>query len=51
MIGNGVIHGLGADPAQADVGAADHAERPGKAPAIAVKHRQGPQVDRVPAHS
>src|SRR5207249_2973095 len=37
----------GVDGAQADVGAADRGHAPGGAPAVAVEHRQGPQVDRV----
>ena len=41
--------GLGAHPAQAHVRARHRRQRPGEAPAVAVEHRQGPQVDRVPA--
>ena len=37
--------------AQADMRAAHKADRPGKAPAVAVEHRQGPEVDRVRAHA
>ena len=33
--------------AQADLGAADRDERPGRAPAVAVEHRQRPEVDAV----
>ena len=29
------------------MGAGHHRERPGKAPAVAVEHRQGPEIDRV----
>ena len=36
---------VAADLAQADVGAADRGDRPGRAPAVAVEHRQRPQVD------
>ena len=32
---------------QADMGAGDDRERPGEAPAVAVEHRQGPEIDRV----
>ena len=35
------------DPPQADMGAGDSGYRPGIGPAVAVKHRQGPQIDRM----
>ena len=38
------------DPAQADAGAGLQRHRPGEAPAVAVEHRQRPQVDRVARH-
>src|SRR5205807_5078013 len=41
---------LGAYLAQAHVGAGKHRDRPREAPAVAVEHRQGPQIDRVLAH-
>ena len=43
--------GLGAHPAQADVRAGDERQRPGKAPAVAVEHRQRPQIDRMLRHA
>ena len=45
-----VEHGLRFDPAQADVRAAQHRHRPGETPAVAVEHRQGPQVFRKVRH-
>ncbi len=33
--------------AKADVGAAHGSHAPGEAPAVAVKHRKGPQIDRI----
>src|SRR3981189_695689 len=35
------------DLAQADIDAGGRRDGPGKAPAIAVEHRQGPEIDRV----
>ena len=37
----------GIDPAQADMGPGSRRDRPGIGPAIAVEHRQGPEVDRL----
>ena len=39
---------LGFHPPQADVGAGDGGDGPREAPAVAVEHRQRPQVDRMP---
>ena len=39
------------DPAQADMGTGERGDGPRKAPAVAVKHRQGPQIDRVLPHA
>src|ERR1700719_1391140 len=39
------------DPAQADMGAGHRRDRPREAPAAAVEHRQGPQIDRVLPHT
>ena len=36
---------------QADMGAGDNRQRPGKAPAVAMKHRQRPQIDRMLGHA
>ncbi len=47
---DGVVDRRGAHRAQADMGAGDDRERPRKAPAVAVEHRQRPQIDRVLAH-
>jgi len=38
------------DGAQADMGAADDRDRPGETPAVAVEHRQRPQIDWVVRH-
>ena len=35
------------DPAQADMGPGDRSHCPGIGPAVAVEHRQGPQIDRI----
>jgi hypothetical protein len=51
VIGDGVVHGFGADPSQADVRAGHQRERPGEAPAVAVEHRQRPQVHRMARHA
>ena len=37
--------------AQADMRAGDHRDRPGEAPAVAVEHRQRPEIDRMLAHA
>ncbi len=37
----------GFDPAQADMGPADRGHRPGIGPAVAMEHRQGPQIDQI----
>ena len=43
MLGQRVEDRARPHPAQADMGARHHRQRPGKAPAVAVEHRQGPQ--------
>ena len=50
MFGDQVVHRLGAHLAQADVNARLDADRPREAPAVAMEHRQRPQIDRVAAH-
>ena len=50
MVGDGGIDGGRIDPAQADVGAAQGRDGPGEAPAIAVEHGQGPEIDRMVRH-
>ncbi len=50
VIGNGVVHRRRAHRAQADMRAGHDRDRPGKAPAVAVEHRQRPQIDRMLAH-
>src|SRR2546426_3254459 len=40
----------GLDTAQADVGAGDGGDAPGETPAVAVEHRERPEVLRVDAH-
>ena len=49
MVGECVIHRLGTNLAQADMGAGDDRDRPGEAPAVAVEHRQRPEIDRMAA--
>src|SRR5262249_661287 len=39
------------DLAKTDVGAGNGRDRPWKAPPVAVKHRQRPQIHRVPRHA
>ena len=43
--------GFALDPAQAHVGAGHCRQRPREAPAVAVEHRQRPQVDRMARHA
>ena len=50
VVGQGVVDPLRAHLAQTDAGAGLGGQRPGKAPAVAVEHRQGPQIDRRFAH-
>ena len=50
VIGDGVVHRRRPHRAQAHMRAGDDGNRPGKAPAVAVKHRQRPQIHRVLAH-
>ena len=49
--GDGVEDRRRAHRAQAHVRAGDHRQGPRKAPAVAVEHRQGPQIDRMLAHA
>ena len=51
VIGDGVVDRLRPHPAQADMGAGLHGQRPRKAPAVAVEHRQRPQIDGVLGHA
>ena len=51
VIGNRVIHGCAAHRAQADMGAGHHRDRPRKAPAVAMEHRQRPKIDRMLGHA
>jgi hypothetical protein len=46
-----VIDRRSAHLAQADMGARHHRDGPRKAPAVAVEHRQRPQIDGMPAHA
>ena len=50
VLGDQVVERLGAHLSQADVRSGLDADRPGKAPAVAMEHRQRPQIDRVSAH-
>ena len=47
----GIENAAGFHAAQADVHAGHHAERPGEAPAVAMEHGQGPEVDRMLRHA
>src|ERR1700680_3036900 len=51
MIRNGGKYLLRPYPAQADMGSREQRERPGETPAIAVEHRQRPEIDRTLAHA
>ena len=51
VIGDGGQDVGGVDPAEADVGAGHGGDGPGEAPAVAVKHRQGPEIDGVLGHA
>ena len=46
-----VVHRRRAHLAQAHMRSRDDRDGPGKAPAVAVEHRQGPEIDAVPAHA
>jgi len=48
--GQRIIDRLGVGAAQADRGAGDQRQGPREAPAIAMEHRQGPEIDRMDAH-
>ena len=47
---DGVVDGRRIDPAHADVGARQGRDGPGEAPAVAMEHRQGPEIDRMVRH-
>ena len=50
MFADGVVDIVGAHRAQAHAGAVQRGDGPREAPAVAVEHRQRPQVDRVRVH-
>ena len=50
VLGDEVEHRLGAHLAQADVRPRLDADRPGEAPAVAMEHRQRPEIDGMAAH-
>ncbi len=50
VIGDRAVDRGRLDPAQADLRARLQGDRPRKAPAVAVEHRQGPQIGRVQPH-
>src|SRR6202041_1921956 len=50
MLGDRIEQRLGPDLAQADMDARLDADRPGKTPAVAMEHRQGPEIDGMRAH-
>jgi len=50
MIGNGVVDIGHIHAPQADVDAGDGGDRPGEAPAVAMEHRQRPQINRMVGH-
>ena len=49
MLGERLEDRPGLDLAQADVGAGLQGHAPGEGPAVAVEHRQGPEIDRMQA--
>ena len=49
--GDQVVHGGRAHRAQANMRADHGRDRPGEAPAVAMEHRQRPQINRVLAHA
>ena len=51
VIGDGVEDRRGTHRAEADMRAGNDRQGPGEAPAVAVKHRQRPQIDRMLAHA
>ena len=51
VIGDGVVHRGRAHRAQANMRAGDDADRPGKAPAVAMEHRQRPEINRMLGHA
>jgi hypothetical protein len=51
VIGDRRVDGAGLDPAEADMGAGERRHRPGEAPAVAVEHRQRPEIDGIPGHA
>ena len=50
LLGDRPVDGARLDPAQAHLGPSLEGHRPGKAPAIAVEHRQGPEIGWVQTH-
>ncbi len=50
VFGDGVINQRRLGAAQADMCACRHTQRPGKAPAVAMEHRQRPQIDGMLLH-
>ncbi len=50
VIGQRIVDRLGAHPAQTDMRAGHHRQRPREAPAVAMEHRQGPQIHRMARH-
>ena len=50
FFGNGLVDGAGADVAQAHAGARHRRQGPGEGPAVAMEHRQCPQIDRMLRH-
>ena len=50
LVGDRVVDRLRVHPAQAHPGPCDRREGPREAPAVAVEHRQGPEVDRMVGH-
>ena len=50
FVGDRVVDRLRVHPAKAHPGARNRREGPGEAPAVAVEHRQGPEVDGMVGH-
>ena len=51
LLRDGRENGAGLGPAQTNMRARKRRDRPRKAPAVAMEHRQGPEIDRMPRHA
>ena len=50
VIRHGIIDAAGINRAQEDMAAGQHRDRPGETPAVAMEHRQGPEINRKMRH-